>query len=94
MNRLAVSNCRKLLKLSPGYEYQQIIRMLKNGKPTYMTRGHNNHNDHDHNTTLGNLRKRPNKSLDSIQPLKFEPRQEASDNVGEEICGKLNSGIV
>jgi hypothetical protein len=42
------------------------------------------------------LRKRSNKSLshlDSIQPLKVEFKVDSSENVGEEICGKLNQGI-
>jgi hypothetical protein len=98
MNRLVANNCKKLLKLTPINEYQQIIRMLKNAKPIYMSRGYNSNNNDVHriDNSKNNLRKRSNKSsspLDSIQPLKVEFKVDTSDNLGEEICGKLNQGI-
>ena len=98
MNRLVANNCKKLLKLTSINEYQQIIRMLKNAKPIYMTRVYNSNNNdlHKIDNSKNSLRKRSNKSLsplDSIQPLKVEFKVDSSENVGEEICGKLNQGI-
>ncbi len=97
MNRLVANNCKKLLKLTPINENQQIIRMLKNAKPIYMTTVYNSNNNdvHRRDNSKNNLRKRSNKSsspLDSIQPLKVEFKVDTSDNLGEEICGKLNQG--